>query len=812
VGVAILRFTIGIWRRRCTLKFEFFALLGLKGRKLMKAGNKGFHWSMMALLLILVFVAGGNVQAQTQTPTATCANDSLLLLSPDAVIFNNQIQGRVGLEISWEDMDLEEATCFALVGDDTLDYPVDVQGGFGDQVDRQLVFTLTDTSVVGSTGPETLLMTWATEGSTIYGVLAGTINLANNGGIYHFDESGGSWGQLNESLPLSWPQTNTVALASGSDGFLVGAFSSGQTMGSKPRGLYVNGDFGWQIIGEDIFTSTVNITKVEVSPHNNDHFAVGTRSNGLFVTTDGGETFVQWTDNLDSDFDPAPLTVQISSLAWSDTRIWTFAPNFGLFYSDDNGGTFHRSFIEVDEDLDSPGVFSLPLNIYDIVVDSSDEDHVLLCMQFHGVFQTTDGGLNWTDTYGDMQIVDPDDEGAWTYTAASVLIDPNDSNLWVAGMKNKGLYRTTNAGTNWTLVGADVAPENLSTLSEIALLPSDGTVGLYYCLMDQWSMLVSSDLGTTWEHLSEQPMLSKGVTLAPVRDGSGSFFMGSWGGGIFIKDIPIALSDTYNSTTTSNLRDLDLGLEITIGEGDLLPGDQFTLKCQTFQGWAVWRASGHEPEEMILIGLFDRVNPESCIEGYCGNMNWEIVPQCYNSKRAACFNFDTPDTVRFFDEEIYNGFTYYYAVTSYDYGNTALTSPQNSSVTPIYSPRWTGDLLSPYGGSGNRTQILMNDEPTGDAYGEDIYVYPNPLRLDTGFPGEEGERVIFTKLPEGSRVRIFTTSGDDVINLGPDNLFGGNIDWWTRNREGEPVSPGVYLYKVEMPSREDFWGKLVIIR
>jgi len=67
-------------------------------------------------------------------------------------------------------------------------------------------------------------------------------------------------------------------------------------------------------------------------------------------------------------------------------------------------------------------------------------------------------------------------------------------------------------------------------------------------------------------------------------------------------------------------------------------------------------------------------------------------------------------------------------------------------------------------------------------------------------------------LPEGSRVRVFTTAGDDVINLGPDNQDGGNISWGTNNRNGVDVSAGVYLYKVEMNNREDYWGKLVIIR
>ncbi len=275
---------------------------------------------------------------------------------------------------------------------------------------------------------------------------------------------------------------------------------------------------------------------------------------------------------------------------------------------------------------------------------------------------------------------------------------------------------------------------------------------------------------------------------------------------------PIALSDTYNSTTTPNLRDLDLGLEITIGNGSLLPGEQFTLKCQTFQGWAVWRSHSNDMNNMSLLGIYDRTNPEDCIEGYCGDVSYELLPNCFAAKKAACFNFDTPGSVRFFDQEVYEGFSYYYAVTSFDYGNTALSTNESLTNAMVFSPRWEGDLNSPYSGVGNFTTIQVNSVPATPTTGELIYVYPNPLREGAGLPGTEGEMVVFTNLPEGSRVRVFTTSGDDVIDLGPDNQVGSNIRWRTVNRESERVSAGVYLYKVEMPEREDFWGRLVIIR
>jgi len=215
---------------------------------------------------------------------------------------------------------------------------------------------------------------------------------------------------------------------------------------------------------------------------------------------------------------------------------------------------------------------------------------------------------------------------------------------------------------------------------------------------------------------------------------------------------------------------------------------------------------------MTLVGLYDRVNPEDCIVGYCGNESYEVVPRCFAAKRAACFDFSTPDTIRFFDDEIYNGFGYNYAVSSFDYGNTAINTPENNSSSLLFSPRWLGDATSPFPGPGNRDFIIINEPEAAPTGGDEIYAYPNPVRRGAGFPGEEGERVAFTNLPEGSRVRLFTTAGDDVNDLGPENQVGGQIYWATDNHDGEPVAPGVYLYKVDMPQRESYWGRVVVIR
>jgi hypothetical protein len=257
---------------------------------------------------------------------------------------------------------------------------------------------------------------------------------------------------------------------------------------------------------------------------------------------------------------------------------------------------------------------------------------------------------------------------------------------------------------------------------------------------------------------------------------------------------------------------MDLGLTMTVGAGALEVGSAFRVVGQTFQGWAVWRSAVDDPDNMTMVGLYDRVNQEDCIVGYCGDDSYEVKPRCFAAKRAACFDLDTPDTVRFFDDEIYNGFGYNYAVTSFDYGNTALNTPENNSASLLFSPRWRGDEGSPFAGPGNREFFRINEPAAGPTAGDEIYAYPNPVRLGAGFPGAEGVRVGITNLPVGSRVRVFTTAGDEVNELGPETQVGGQIYWNTDNYAGEQVAAGVYLYKVDMPQRSAYWGRIAVIR
>lgn len=783
--------------------------------------NAGFVKSWTGSLLVAVWstllLVGVSSQmvgrAAALTPEDACAADSLYLISPASLDVRLETVGKPGVTLSWPNLDQSQATCFSLDGADTLGFGVSVSGGFGDIQDRLLGFSTENAGLVGGQDDGNITMSWASRSGSGFGILGGQINLANNGGLWSYGPGG--WEQVNNGLPMTWPRTNIVALGVGSGGFMVAGFSGGTAPTSSPKGLYAYNGTNWAQVAPDLFHDQLRITAAAVSPLDNDSYAVGTDGGGLYVTTDGGATFTQWTDNINPQAAEFPTRYLVQALNWDSDRLLVFMPNWGLYASSDVDAGFADWSFLVPASLDDPNSDMILPSITDFAVDPTNSDRIVAALLFHGAYETLDAGATWHGLNGDLVVADPEEPSAWINSGVSVLIDPGNPQIIVMAVKQKGLYRTADGGATWILVGDGQQPANRAALIDIDLLNRPGVAGEMLAMEDKWKLLHSTDSGQTWSEFSPQPVMNRALVIAALPSGTGEFIVGTNGGGIYEAGTSIHLADTYTSVTSPELRDLDLGLDISFDRsngGLVKAGDSFELVAQTFQGWAVWRGPSSDPQNMKMIGLFDRVNPEDCYAGFCGDNSLEIIPNCYRAKRAACFDLSDPDTLRFFDEEIYNGFSYLYAVTTFDYGNVALLTPQNNTNEMLMSPRFTGDKLSIFTGPGNRVRFDVNEPAAAGEAGDEIYAYPNPVRLGAGVPRGEGSLVVFTNLPEGSRVRVFTTAGDDVINLGPDNQSSGQMYWNTVNRDGEDIAAGVYLYKVEMPHRDDYWGRIVVIR
>ncbi len=173
----------------------------------------------------------------------------------------------------------------------------------------------------------------------------------------------------------------------------------------------------WQPIGPFTHTNTGSwsngqgrVNVVHVDPSNPDIVYIGTPAGGIWKSTTGGTNWVALSDNL---------------------------PQIGV------------SGIAVD--------YNNSDIIYIATGDCDGNDTYSV-----GVLKSIDGGLTWNTTGLSFN-------NTSTY-AGDILINPNDSNmLWVA--TSNGIYRTTNAGVNWTNVRTGDFSQG-----RIRLKPNDPTI------------------------------------------------------------------------------------------------------------------------------------------------------------------------------------------------------------------------------------------------------------------------------------------------------------------------------------------------
>lgn len=85
-----------------------------------------------------------------------------------------------------------------------------------------------------------------------------------------------------------------------------------------------------------------------------------------------------------------------------------------------------------------------------------------------------------------------------------------------------------------------------------------------------------------------------------------------------------------------------------------------------------------------------------------------------------------------------------------------------------------------------------------------VVAFPNPCRLGTA-----AGVMKFDYVPPDGEVRIFTVSGELVRRLAGS---GGRVIWDGRNRSGDDVVPGIYLYAVSKPGGKRDLGKIFVVK
>ncbi len=191
---------------------------------------------------------------------------------------------------------------------------------------------------------------------------------------------------------------------------------------------------------------------------------------------------------------------------------------------------------------------------------------------------------------------------------------------------------------------------------------------------------------------------------------------------------------------------------------------------QDFEGYRIYRSISFEgkTESFILLAQFDAIDEL----GY----NTGVVHQ-------------------FLNDNVHNGWPYWYAVTAFDRGDPDNNLPSLESTINL-----------------NKMLVYPGTKPASQG---EIGVYPNPYRARAVWDGlGERERMLyFNNLPADAQIRIYTLAGDLVDVFEHHDPEYGEHAWDMISQKDQPVATGLYICAVkDLNSGEVRTAKFLVIK
>ncbi len=282
----------------------------------------------------------------------------------------------------------------------------------------------------------------------------------------------------------------------------------------------------WQAAGP--YNVGGRISAVVVDPANPNIIIIGGAAGGILKSTNGGTNWVTKTDFTPSlstgalVMDPANSNIIYCGTGEGNNAIDNY-PGFGVLKSTDKGETWN--VVGLQEALHIPAMDIHPLNtsiLYAAVMG------IRSFSQDKGIYKSTNAGVNWTrvlfvsdSTSGVDVNVDPTDPNI-VYAAMFERVRTPPSRSKTGGITS-GLYRSSNGGANWTLLGtANGLPAPSTTTGRITIGVSKSNPNYVYALYATTvgnglsGFYKSTNKGLDWTQMS----------LSGVSNGGFSWYFG----------------------------------------------------------------------------------------------------------------------------------------------------------------------------------------------------------------------------------------------------------------------------------------------
>lgn len=205
---------------------------------------------------------------------------------------------------------------------------------------------------------------------------------------------------------------------------------------------------------------------------------VGTIGEGLWRSTDGGDTFVRACDGMFVECHVRALAVHPR-----DPRVLYLGTEQGLFRSPDGAGNWER----VESPLNGLQVWSVLLLPHDPAV-------LLAGTCPSRIFLSEDGGRTWNEPAADLR---QDCPRIMHTRVTTLLADPTERTTLWAGVEIDGLWRSRDCGRTWERIGQGLSSTDIHAL---AVVPGAGLPRRLLAATNN-DLNLSADGGVSWQPL-----------------------------------------------------------------------------------------------------------------------------------------------------------------------------------------------------------------------------------------------------------------------------------------------------------------------
>ncbi len=255
---------------------------------------------------------------------------------------------------------------------------------------------------------------------------------------------------------------------------------------------------------------------------------------------------------------------------------------------------------------------------------------------------------------------------------------------------------------------------------------------------------------------------------------------------------------------------LKLGISLAFSEGivdsTFLGGPaSFEIDLQTIEGFHIWRGLSPLPSQMAVITELSRDAAFIGVE--YDSVYFREWPK-RDAQGRVYYEFD--------DTNAYPGVTYYYHVSCFDRGYFSGMTLFNKTDNWICDE----ELQDPAVTCADVAHIITVTVDAGTDMAL-VYAVPNPYRTGTTaetqpyYHNYPDGSIKFFNVPKEADIKIYTVAGDLVWEAHHSSPSGENgiISWDVKNKKGQDVSSGVYVYRCQNSADgSDQYGKIIVIR